>query len=333
MPADAFFISNNKYSSLARVHLCPLAARVALDVAAPQELAVTLPDPRVLVRVVPSPAAHQITAANVLHHSLVAHSPLCAQTARDRVSLAVVRGFVYVNQVRIHGFAVREGFFDFEEFGALVSAGFDGLHVQGLGILLLENVAELAELGECGPAGSGGARARDAVTLAFQPHVLLQHLSPNLVIVQVHKCPGVLFDFSGVNEDFGEAQAVADVCRAAPPLPAIVFPIEALLLLVTAAVAQIALCTSCCYGMSHSCCDDGVGKCCLLTAHFQLFAEDGPLPERRAVPAAVFELELALVDAHLDPLSDDDNGIGATLTDYPLSGSQTGDLVTDYART
>lgn len=67
--------------------------------------------------------------------------------------------------------------------------------------------------------------------------------------------------------------------------------------------------------------------------HFQLFSEDGPLSERGAVPAARFELKLALVDAHLDPLSDDDNGIGATLADNPLSGSQTGDLVTDYART
>lgn len=327
------FISKNKYSSLARVHLCPLAARVALDVAAPQELAVALPDPRVLVRVVPSAAAHQVAAADVLHHSLVAHSPLRAQTARDGIGLAVVRGLVYVNQVRIHGFAVGVRFFDLEEFGALVSAGFDGLDVHSVGIFLLENVAELAELGECGPAGFGGARARDAVALAFQPHVLLQDLSPNLVIVKVHERPGVLFDFSGVDEDFGEAQAIADVGRAAPPFPALVFAVEPLLLLVTAAVAQIALCARRCYGVGHSCRDDGISECCLLTTHFQLFAEDGPLPERRAVPAAVFELKLTLVDAHLDSLSDDDNGIGATLADYPLSWSQTGDLVADYTRT
>lgn len=67
--------------------------------------------------------------------------------------------------------------------------------------------------------------------------------------------------------------------------------------------------------------------------HFQLFSEDCPLPERGAIPAPVFELKLTLVDAHLGSLSDDDNGIGATLADNPLSGGQTGDLVTDYART
>lgn len=67
--------------------------------------------------------------------------------------------------------------------------------------------------------------------------------------------------------------------------------------------------------------------------HFQLFSEDRPLPQCRTVPAPVFELKLTLVDAHLGPLSDDDNGIGATLADNPLSRGQTGDLVTDYART
>lgn len=67
--------------------------------------------------------------------------------------------------------------------------------------------------------------------------------------------------------------------------------------------------------------------------HFQLFSEDCPLAERRTIPAPVPELKLTLVDAHLGALSDDDNGIGATLADYPLSGGQTRDLVTDYART
>lgn len=67
--------------------------------------------------------------------------------------------------------------------------------------------------------------------------------------------------------------------------------------------------------------------------HFQLFSEDCPLPKRRTVPSPVPELKLTLVDAHLGSLSNDDNGIGATLADYPLSGGQTRDLVTDYART
>ncbi|KAA8590871.1 hypothetical protein FQN60_001814 [Etheostoma spectabile] len=83
-------------------------------------------------------------------------------------------------------------------------------------------------------------------------------------------------------------------------------------------VTQVTLCTGGCNGMGHPCRNDGV---------------DCPLSKRRAVPAPVFELKLTLVDAHLGSLSDDDNGIGATLADNPLSGGQTGDLVTDYART
>lgn len=43
---------------LAGEHLRPLAAGVALDEAAPLELAVTLPHPGVLVRVVATAAAH-----------------------------------------------------------------------------------------------------------------------------------------------------------------------------------------------------------------------------------------------------------------------------------
>lgn len=59
--------------------------------------------------------------------------------------------------------------------------------------------------------------------------------------MQVHQGPGVLLDLARVDEHFGEAQAVADVGRAAAPLPALVDAVEALLLLVAAAVAQVAL--------------------------------------------------------------------------------------------
>ncbi len=124
-----------------------------------------------------SPAtAHQVTAADVLHHSLVTHPALRPQAPRHRVRLAVVRRLVYVHQVCIHGLAVRVRLLDLEEFRALVAAGFDRFHVHRVGILLLENVTELAELGKCSPAGFGGAGARDTMTLAFQAHVLLQDL-------------------------------------------------------------------------------------------------------------------------------------------------------------
>lgn len=66
--------------------------------------------------------------------------------------------------------------------------------------------------------------------------------------------------------------------------------------------------------------------------HFELFPEHGPLRQRRAVPASVSELELALVDPHLDALSDHYDGVGSALTDSPLTGRQAGDFITDDAR-
>lgn len=84
--------------------------------------------------------------------------------------------------------------------------------------------------------------------------------------MEVHECPRILFDFPRVDKYFGEAQAVADVCRAASPLPPLVFTVETLLLLVTATVTQVALRTGGCDRMGHSCCDDGVGECSLFTA-------------------------------------------------------------------
>lgn len=66
--------------------------------------------------------------------------------------------------------------------------------------------------------------------------------------------------------------------------------------------------------------------------HFELLPEDGALPQSRAVPAAVAELKLTLVEAHLWAFSYDDDGVRPALADRPLSGSQAWDLVTDDAR-
>lgn len=68
-----------------------------------------------------------------------------------------------------------------------------------------------------------------------------------------------------------------------------------------------------------------------LPTHFELLPKHGPLPQGRAVPAAVPELELALVDARLDSLSHHDDGVGSALTDRPLPGGQARDLVADDA--
>lgn len=77
--------------------------------------------------------------------------------------------------------------------------------------------------------------------------------------------------------------------------------------------------------------DRGVSR--QVRTHFELLPEDGALAQRRAVPAAVAELKLTLVQAHLRAFSYDDDGVGPALADRPLSGSQAWDLVTDDART
>lgn len=128
------------------------------------------------MRVVSPTATHEVAATDVLHHCLVAHPSLCPQAPCQRVRLAVVRGLVYVHQLCIQRLPVRVRFFNFEEFGTLAAASFDGFHVHCMGIFLLENVAKLAELGKCSPAGFGCAGARDTMTLAFQSHALLQNL-------------------------------------------------------------------------------------------------------------------------------------------------------------
>ncbi len=95
---------------------------------------------------------------------------------------------------------------------------------------------------------------------------MFTYLASHLIIMEVHERPRILFDLPGVDKYFGEAQAVADVCRAASPLPALVFTVETLLLLITATVTQVTLCTGGCNGMGHPCCNDGVGERSFFTA-------------------------------------------------------------------
>lgn len=69
----------------------------------------------------------------------------------------------------------------------------------------------------------------------------------------------------------------------------------------------------------------------VLHTHFELSPKHCPLPQGRAVPAPVPELELALPDAHLHALPHHDDGVGPALADRPLTGGQTGDFVADDA--
>lgn len=81
--------------------------------------------------------------------------------------------------------------------------------------------------------------------------------------MEVHERPSILFDLPSIDKYFGEAQAVADVCGTASPLPALIFAVETLLFLVTATVTQVSLCTGSSNGVGHACCNDGVGECSL----------------------------------------------------------------------
>lgn len=84
--------------------------------------------------------------------------------------------------------------------------------------------------------------------------------------MQIHKRPGAVFDLSSIHKDFGEAQAIVDVCWAAAPFPAVGVTVESLFVFVTAAVAEVSLRAGGCDGVSHSCCDDGVRERSLFTA-------------------------------------------------------------------
>lgn len=84
--------------------------------------------------------------------------------------------------------------------------------------------------------------------------------------MQVHEPPGVLLDLPGVHEAPRELHSVLDVGRAAAPLPALLLVVVALLLAVTAALAQVALATGCSHCMGDSGRSDGVSERCLPAA-------------------------------------------------------------------
>lgn len=160
---------------LAGEHLRTLTAGVALDEAAPLKLAVALPHPGVLVRVVATATAHQVTAIAV-RRGAVAQAALCADAARGRILLAVVRRPLNVHQVGVKGLAVALHLLHLEVGGLAQPAGPHHLHLHCLVVLVLQHVADLPELGQCGPAGLGGTGTRHAMAFALQFHSLLKDL-------------------------------------------------------------------------------------------------------------------------------------------------------------
>lgn len=160
-----------------------LSAGVALDEAAPVELAVALPDPRVVVRVVAPAAAHHVASVRVSGSAVAQPAPR-PRASRDRVLLAVVRRALQVHQVRVRGLLVAPSLFQAQEGGLAEPRGPDRLHLHRVAVALLQQVADLSELRQGDPAGLGGAGTGDAVTLALQLRSLLQDLLTKRVEVQ-----------------------------------------------------------------------------------------------------------------------------------------------------
>ena len=149
---------------------------MAVDPAAPVELAVALPGARELVRVVAAPAAHQVAAVRALG-SPIALSPHRAQGAGLRVVVAVVGRALQVDQVLPAGLAVLPlGALEHQGDGGAGPAAQVGLHQLGLAVALADLVADLAEGRQRGPAGLHGARPGDPVALALRAHAVLHRL-------------------------------------------------------------------------------------------------------------------------------------------------------------
>lgn len=133
-------------------------AALALDVAAPVELAVAALHYLGLVLVVAAAAAHQLTPIHALR-GLVAKAPHCAQGARALVLQAVVWTGLDVHQV------VARGSIELAVHLHHLPARVE-LHGGGAVVLFLQCVAHLAEVGQLQPASLQAAGARHAVALA-----------------------------------------------------------------------------------------------------------------------------------------------------------------------
>lgn len=140
------------------------------------ELAVALPDARVLLRVEAPATAHD-AAAVCEGRVAVAQPAPCPRAARGRVLLAVVWRTLQVDQVCVRRLLIPLSLFQPQEGGLPEPGRSHRLHLHGVAVALLQQVADLSELGQGNPAGPGGAGTRHSVALTLQFHPLLQNLS------------------------------------------------------------------------------------------------------------------------------------------------------------
>lgn len=149
-----------------------LAARVALDETAPVELAVALPDARVVVRVVAPAAAHHVTAVGARRRAVAQSAPR-PRAPRGRVLFAVVGRTLQVHEVCVGGLLEAPRLLDPQEGGLAEPRGPDGLHLDCVAVAFFQEIADLPELGQRDPAGLSGAGTRHAMALALQLHPFL----------------------------------------------------------------------------------------------------------------------------------------------------------------
>lgn len=105
-----------------------LAAGVAIDKTAPVELAVALPDTRVVVRVVAPAATHHITTV-CMGRGAVAQPAPCSCASCGCVLFAVVGRTLQVHQVCVCGLLVAPSLFEPQEGGLAEPRGPDWLYL------------------------------------------------------------------------------------------------------------------------------------------------------------------------------------------------------------
>lgn len=108
--------------------------------------------------IITSSTTHQVAAIGLLG-CLVTHPALSSHTASDRILFTVVRRFLYVHQISIHGLTVGERLLYLKERWTLITAGPHRFHLNSFIVFVLKDVAQLPEFGKSGPAGFSGTRS------------------------------------------------------------------------------------------------------------------------------------------------------------------------------
>lgn len=153
-------------SSLASKNLWFLTACVALDETAPVELAVALPDSRVVVCVVTPTTTHHVTAVCEARGA-VAQSSSCPCASCGPVLFAIVGRALQVHQVCVCGLLVASSLFETQEGGLAKPRGSNWLYLNCIAVAFLQQVTDLSEIWQGDPTGLSSTGTRYTMTLAL----------------------------------------------------------------------------------------------------------------------------------------------------------------------